>query len=242
MWPVRFYGNKELVVFIGGLEIPDELLPPLVSATLDFAVRHKSPMLYSIEGFPRADPNAPEEHEEEEELIILDDRLLAKMSMREEDKATGGKTEGLPEKHEAKTSSKKGAKADSIDKFATLKYGNKIHYVSTDIETAKKLHAQGHVPCVDAIIPGFTGQLLSQVSLSPVEMTVLIAPTATLYADFQSAIAPLKVIHSLIESPSDITPSIKCLYHDGALLARVLQETKHKKANLRSSGHVGMYG
>ena len=36
-------------------------------------------------------------------------------------------------------------------------FGKKIHYVSTSLEMAKKLRSLGHIPLVDGIIPGVTG-------------------------------------------------------------------------------------
>jgi len=54
-YPIRIYGDKRLVVFLCEMttKFPHEAIPSIVNCIYDFAHRHKSPMVYSIEGIPK---------------------------------------------------------------------------------------------------------------------------------------------------------------------------------------------
>jgi len=56
---------------------------------------------------------------------------------------------------------------EMIDQLATKMFGDKMHYVTTDVATAKRLRADNHIPVVDGIISGITGadgHIISSVS------------------------------------------------------------------------------
>lgn len=57
------------------------------------------------------------------------------------------KTKGKKEEEEEK----------GIEDFADAFFGGLLHYVTTDVELAKKLRGMGHIPIVDGILPGVTG-------------------------------------------------------------------------------------
>jgi len=54
-FPARVYGNEHLVVFLCEMafKVPPETIQSLVQCVYDFAHRHRSPMIYTIEGMPR---------------------------------------------------------------------------------------------------------------------------------------------------------------------------------------------
>jgi len=103
----RVYGNQKLVVFISeiNLKIPPEAVRSLVECIIDFAHRHRCPMIYSLEGFPKIEtvnidgkqvrlnlrPAGGDEDEEEAEVgeddseIIIDDTLITRLTLREQD-------------------------------------------------------------------------------------------------------------------------------------------------------------
>lgn len=62
-------------------------------------------------------------------------------------------------------------------------FKDKIHYVTTDIEVAKKLRKEGHIPVVDGIIPGVTGGLLAHAPLTEQEVTALLVPSSQIFPD-----------------------------------------------------------
>jgi len=103
----RIYGNKHIVVFIceTALKVPPEATRSVVQCILDFAHRHRSPMIYTIEGIPKEEKfslptgeevslklrggdeeeGSDEDYVPEEQLMLLDDSLLAKLTIREEE-------------------------------------------------------------------------------------------------------------------------------------------------------------
>jgi predicted ATP-grasp superfamily ATP-dependent carboligase len=54
-YPARVYGNKKVVVFVCEFQLEDSVVPNMVDAIYDFAKRHNSPMIYSVEGKPVSD-------------------------------------------------------------------------------------------------------------------------------------------------------------------------------------------
>lgn len=122
--PARVYGNKDLVVFICemSMKLPPEVIRSVVDCIFDFAHRHRSPMIYTIEGTPKTQtlelptgeeiqlklPEGGGEQEEEivpdERLLVIDDSLLAKLTLR--DKAENEKNgEAKTEEKEETTKS-----------------------------------------------------------------------------------------------------------------------------------------
>lgn len=123
----------------------------------------------------------------EERLLVIDDSLLTKLTLRDKDeKEKSGeiKPEEKDEKAKSPTSPskncklhfelgnsydvlarrKKGKKKDEeeekgIEDIADEMFGKLLHYVTTDVELAKKLRSLGHIPIVDGIVPGVTGSL-----------------------------------------------------------------------------------
>jgi len=100
--PGRIYGNKHCVVFICEMyfRVPPDAMQNLVQCIYDFAHRHRSPMIYVLEGMPKPNlvqlPTGEEveiciKNEEgndggEEESpvdMLIDDSILAKLTVRE---------------------------------------------------------------------------------------------------------------------------------------------------------------
>ncbi|KAL6064919.1 putative ABC transporter, partial [Balamuthia mandrillaris] len=247
----RLYGDRRLVVFICENELPKEAVATVVECIFSFALRHKSPMIYTIEGIPSGDkiklPSGEEVQlsaagEEEEELdtgvekIIIDDTALAELYLKqkkkkEEDEKKQKEAEGQKEeakdgkqqeKKEAATKAKgkkkeedkkkgkgkrrsaeeadeeKEEEEESKEELAERLYGDKIHYITTDIQLARKLRSMGLVPVVDGTIPGVTGGLMASAPLTTQEVTAILAPTSTVLPNTASAVDVLKLLAQLL--------------------------------------------
>lgn len=103
----RVYGDKRLVVFLCEFQLPPDVVHDVVDCIYDFARRHKSPMIYTLEGMPKQDKyelpsgeevsfkisrgggeDEQEEEEEEEEVqLVIDDSKLAELYKRQEEEA-----------------------------------------------------------------------------------------------------------------------------------------------------------
>jgi len=264
-YPVRIYGDKRLVVFMSemGLEVPPEALNSIIEGIYDFAHRHRCPMIYSIEGIPRPDSfevdgqqvqltipahgGEDEEGGEEEEggegSIIIDDTLLAKMELRENEKkakdpatAEAAKVPPSPAKisdSTVKRPAKRGDKSGkrekteeeeqkSIDQVADEMFGKKIHYVTTSLDMAKQLRKLGHIPLVDGIIPGVTGGLLAQAPLTEQEVTALLAPTSLILPVPEASIPILKLLQHFLPECQDLERACKDLEEEGSDLHKIL--------------------
>jgi len=101
--PGRIYGNEQCVVFICEMSfrVPPDAMQNLVQCIFDFAHRHRSPMIYVLEGMPKPHvvqlPTGEEVEiclktseegndgpEEESPLdMLIDDSILAKLTVRE---------------------------------------------------------------------------------------------------------------------------------------------------------------
>lgn len=250
-YPARVYGNEHLVVFICemNVRVPDEVVENLVECVFDFAHRHRSPMIYVLEGIPKPHvvqlPTGEEvvvrlgqrEHEceedeedesDNEDEMIIDDSFLAKLTVRQRVAETGSTkadqtsssttstSDSKPENTEEETkqtkpSKRRRARSQSltgdfeeddkqfrIAKLSDKLFADKIHYVTTNVELAKKLRGLGHIPVVDGLITGFTGGLLAEAPLKTRDVAAILAPGSTLFPDPDSAISVLKLLDSVL--------------------------------------------
>jgi len=133
-YPARIYGNKQLVVFLCEMafRVPPDAMGEVVQAIYDFAHRHRSQMIYALEGMPKPQiiqlptgeeveirlnrPVLEEDGEEnddagptEENSMLIDDSILAKLTVRErlKEKEEEAKTNPPAEKVEEKKTKKK---------------------------------------------------------------------------------------------------------------------------------------
>jgi len=129
--PGRIYGNEQCVVFICEMSfrVSPEAMQNLVQCIFDFAHRHRSPMIYVLEGMPKPHlvqlPTGEEvelflkndeENEGEEESpvdMLIDDSILAKLTVRErlKEKTTtvaveSGETKTVPKKKKTQETSR----------------------------------------------------------------------------------------------------------------------------------------
>jgi len=296
------------VVFICELttKFPTDDIPSIVDCIYDFAHRHKSPMIYSIEGIPKKETltlptgeeitlnlkpggggsggggrggseSGGEEGEEssggghgdyqEEPPIVIDDTLLAKMTRREEEKKvkekpeekkvdekkSPAKTGKSPKGRAAATSPKKGKKgkegddeeeSEDLEHIANELFGDKVHYVTTNNEVARKLRAAGYIPVVDGIIPGVSGGIIAQAPLTEQEVTVLLTPSSIIFPDAEAAVKTIKVF-MLLNPSLNLENSIKTLEKEGEDLKKLMKGLLSglDTTSLRKSGSVpyGMY-
>jgi len=301
---VRIYGDRSIVVFLCEMnsKFPDEVTGSIVDCIIDFAHRHKSPMLYSVEGVPKAEKitlptgeeielnlkqatqSSAEDEEEgsapvqEEQSIVLDDTLLAKLTKREQLKNAKDKPQAEAKKDQApapespkKEEPKKKGRAklnqsgsspkpkkgkgkgkdgeeeeeeSDIESVAQELFGSKIHYITTNLETAKKLRGLGHIPVVDGIIPGVTGGLLSQVPLTDEDITAFMCPSSAIFPDPDAAVRVLQLLAEL--NPGlDLKKGWEKLAKEGEDLKKLMKSLLSglDTTNLRKSGSVpyGMY-
>jgi len=246
------YGNEQLVVFICemSVRVPDEVVENLVECVFDFAHRHRSPMIYVLEGIPKPhvvqlptgeevvvrlgqhEPESEEgEDESKEDEMLIDDSFLTKLIVRQHVTEKSSSTLTSTSTSTSTTSSevpsadrknaenlddekqpkpllrKRRARAQSlsgdfeeadkqfrVSKLADKLFADKIHYVTTNVELAKKLRGMGHIPIVDGIITGFAGGLLAEAPLKTRDVAAILAPGSTLFPDPDSAISVLKLL------------------------------------------------
>jgi predicted ATP-grasp superfamily ATP-dependent carboligase len=304
---IRIYGDRRLVVFLCEMtsKFPDEATASIVDCILDFAHRHKCPMLYSIEGVPKSEKitlptgeeielnlkQASQSGEDDEESggggqsdelpLVLDDTVLAKLTKREEDKVAKAKpptpstsSTEQPKKEGEKDESPKKKRAaagkgklarsgsvprkkgkgkgkddeedeeDDIEEVAAELFGDKIHYLTTNIEMAKKLRAMGHIPVVDGIIPGVTGGILAQATLTDEDVTAILCPSSSIFPDPDAAVRVLKLLGDLIPT-LDFKKGWEALEKEGEDLKKLMKSLLSglDVSALKKSGSVpyGMY-
>jgi len=282
-FPARIYGNQNLVVFMSemNLKIPPETVRSLVDCIIDFAHRHRSSMIYSIEGIPKPDTvdidgkqvtfdiRAGGQGEGEEEYgegeddatseVIIDDTLLTRLTLREQDAQAkilnpassttplSDSRSGTPKKTRKNNKKQNNEEEEkTLEDMAEEMFGKKVHYITTNIESAKKMRASGLIPVVEGILPGTSGGLISKAPIldTDQDVTVLLAPTSLLLPDPNAVLPILKALSELI-------PGVKLdsvyeeIEKEGTDLHKMISSLLEKTvAEKRGAGKVpfGMYG
>jgi predicted ATP-grasp superfamily ATP-dependent carboligase len=98
-YPARIYGNKMIVIFTCEFQLNEEVVPSMVDAIYEFALRHRAPMIYTIEGMPTGDhfrlesgeeislqPEEDEEAADYGKLTFVDDTKLADLDLKKKEK------------------------------------------------------------------------------------------------------------------------------------------------------------
>ena len=236
--PARVYGNKKLVIFVCEFQLEDNVVPDMVEAIYDFAARHRSPMIYSVEGMPVSDkfllPSgeevalSPEEGggDDDDVKTYIDDSKLAELHMKEHGDDLDKKPEETEKSDDSKNKKKKKKKKseDEDEEFKTEEqkkeelaeklFGDKIHYLTTSPDLAVKLRSMGYIPVIDGIITNVTGGILAQAPFKAQEVTALLAPTGTLLPSPASAVALLKLLGTLLPNISICTSELELLKDD----------------------------
>jgi predicted ATP-grasp superfamily ATP-dependent carboligase len=277
--PARIYGNQNLVVFMSemNLKIPPETVRSLVDCIIDFAHRHRSPMIYSIEGKPRPDTvdidgkqvtfdirsgsqgDGDEEEGEEDDgtsEVIIDDTLLTRLTLREQDAQAkllnpsstiplSDSRSGTPKKNRKNNKKQHNEEEDkTIEDMAEEMFGKKVHYITTNIESAKKMRASGLIPVVEGIIPGTSGGLISKASFldNDQDVTVLLAPTSLLLPDPNAVLPILKVLSEMV--PGVELESVYAeIEKEGTDLHKMISSLLEKTvADKKGKVPFGMYG
>jgi len=292
-YPARVYGDEHLVVFICEMSfrVPDEVVENLVECVFDFAHRHRSPMIYVLEGIPKPHVvqlptgeeivvrlgQTPDESEEgeasasdHEEEMLIDDSFLTKLTVRQrqQEKSSSSsnssssvttgeqmavheeKPEEKPEEKQTKpTSKRRRARSQTsgdvpeeedkqfrISKLADKLFADKIHYVTTSIDLAKKLRALGHVPVVDGIITGVAGGLLAEAPLKTKDVTAILVPTSMLFPDPDSAVSVVKLLETIVPNIG-LSKVAAELEKDVASLKKMMKGLMQKlQSNIQSGG------
>jgi len=132
-----------------------------------------------------------------------------------------------------------------VETIANNLFGDRIHYVTTKHDVAKKLRADGHIPVVDGIVPGVTGGIIAQAPLTEQEVTILLIPSSVIFPDAEAAVKAIKCLTSL-EPGLELEKSIKLLEKEGEDLKKLMKgllSGLDTSSSLKKSGSVpyGMY-
>jgi len=121
-------------------------------------------------------------------------------------------------------------------------FNSVVHYITTNIETAKKMRKMGLIPVVDGIIPGTTGALISQAPLLEQDVTVLLAPTSLFLPDPNSVLPILKTLSELIPG-IELDSVYSEIEKEGSDLHKMISSLLEKAVS-EKKGKVpfGMYG
>eukprot|EP01128_Nolandella_sp_AFSM9_P010117 TRINITY_DN6943_c0_g1_i1.p1 TRINITY_DN6943_c0_g1~~TRINITY_DN6943_c0_g1_i1.p1 ORF type:complete len:448 (-),score=159.42 TRINITY_DN6943_c0_g1_i1:106-1371(-) len=208
----------------------------------------------------------------DETQIVIDDTLLTKLVLREkaQKEARGEITaEDLAKEKEEKEEKKKKKKKkarnnnplrspaskrkkdngddsdeEDIQDIADEMFKDNVHYVTTNIEVAKKLRGDGHIPVVDGIIPGITGGILAHAPLTNQDVTVLLVPASAVFPDPDAAIRCIEILDSLLNNVS-LEKANEGLAKEGEDLKKLMKGLMSgiDFSSLRKSGTVpyGMY-
>jgi len=144
-----------------------------------------------------------------------------------------------PRKQKKATDLELDAHRNSVEKIADKLFGNKVHYVTTNIDLAKKLRSLGHVPVCDGILPGLIGALVAEAPLRTTpDVVAFLVPTSTLLPDPDSAVQVLKILHILMPDLG-LDKAEQELEKDVASLKKMLQgllRNLTSDSNLRNLG------
>lgn len=272
--PARIYGNKNLVVFMSemSLKIPPEAIRSIVDCIVDFGHRHRAPMIYSLDGIPKADTvnidgkqvtidirsnssNGDGEDEGEEgpaednSEVIIDDTLLTRLTLRDQDAAAKllNKESSTPKLSDSPKKKRRNKPKDeeeekTIEEMAEEMFADKVHYITTNIEAAKKMRKSGMIPVVDGIIPGTTGCFVAKAPMLEQDITVLLAPTSLLLPDPNSVLPILKCLSEMIPGV-DLESVYADIEKEGTDLHKMISSLLEKTvAEKKKTVPFGMYG
>jgi len=117
-----------------------------------------------------------------------------------------------------------------------------VHYVTTNIEVAKKLRGMGLIPVVEGIIPGTSGGLISKAVLLDQDVTVLVAPTSLLLPDPNSVVPVLKTLSAMIPNVQ-LEGVYEEIENEGSDLHKMISSLLEKTIkDKRQNVPFGMYG
>jgi len=207
-----------VVIFISELRLNQTITGSVAALIYDFSRRHRSPMIYTIEGIPLNEtiqlPSGEEvslskdDEEDEETRTYVDDIKLYEQWMEKEGRATEEQKKEEPTKPSEQAKDKKKKKGrrktgeeeeeDSKEKKAEKMYGDKLHFTTTDSEMGAKLKGMGFVPVIEGVISGVSGALLAKAPLSDQNVTALLVPTSTVIPSANAARTLLHLLETLI--------------------------------------------
>jgi predicted ATP-grasp superfamily ATP-dependent carboligase len=119
-----------------------------------------------------------------------------------------------------------GLPMEQFDPASQKTYDNKLAFVSTSQRFSEKMLELGHEPLMDSVIVGVTGLILAEASLTPTDVSCLIAPTSTKYPDASSTVA---VVRTLSNYLTEITIDIAPLEKKAAALQQSVQQLLQKE-------------
>lgn len=220
---VRMVGNKNIVVLLSEFKVVDpEITQDLVDAVLDFAHRHGCSNLFTLEGVPKEvlakvlqDRAAERKEAEAKAAAKAEAKAAEKAAVASAPGAGEDESKSPPAKQEeeAKTATKQkkkkrrgmgGLQLEEDDPTASMseaeltKLMATLMYLTTHEETATKLKKLGHIPLRNAVVNGTTGRFLSNINLTDVEVTCLLAPTHSRLPDALSGVAIVQCLDELL--------------------------------------------
>ena len=202
--------------------VDPEITQDLVDAVLDFAHRHSCSNLFTLEGVPKEvlakvlqDRAAERKEAEAKAAAKAEAKAAEKAAVASAPGAGEDESKSPPAKQEeeAKTATKQkkkkrrgmgGLQLEEDDPTASMseaeltKLMATLMYLTTHEETATKLKKLGHIPLRNAVVNGTTGRFLSNINLTDVEVTCLLAPTHSRLPDALSGVAIVQCLDELL--------------------------------------------
>jgi predicted ATP-grasp superfamily ATP-dependent carboligase len=148
---IRIYGNKHLVVFTSEFPLSEEGENDLVASIMDFAGRHKSPLIVSVKSLD-GEPEGKSKYN-----IKIEDS-------EEEEDAPQSKEDILK----------------IIAKAKSRKVDEKLWFVTNDESFAEKMIKFEHKPIQDVIVSGVSAGLIAESSYSDITVCCLFSPLSDL--------------------------------------------------------------
>lgn len=231
--PIRIYGNKEICVAVGDIEMQpiqqSDLVYQICKAFLDFARRHKCRHVVSIEAYPvKGDMNR---------------QLRSIARMMPKDKKTIQLGGGDSDEDDGKAS-----KNDS-GKPKGKKIYEQVGFLTTSREIGEKLLAEGHKPVQTGTIIGTTGAMLTTsftcASDDP-PLTAILAPDPVQLPDQRGALLAVQVIKehfgvSSIDTTELKTEAERLANKISSTIETVKQQVRRQYVPQRGAPPPGMY-
>jgi len=210
---VRILGNKKLVVFLSEFAFAKpEVTHFIIHAMLDFATRHKSSSILTVEGISRQSV----ERELFERAKLL---KAAEANSKADSKAATSPSVDKNGKTLAVAAPKERARKPSGDDLdltpeekvmkdqATEKAGTTILFLTNSQTIDSQMLAMGHVPFANGVIDGITGKLVSEMAFTSVNIHAFVVSADMRFPDAHSAVNVVRCLATLLpELKVDLKP------------------------------------
>jgi predicted ATP-grasp superfamily ATP-dependent carboligase len=226
MPPVRVYGDERLVLFCSEFKIaannPD-VVNNLGEAVLDWAARHNSATVVSIDGLP---------------LESLDKKTMEaierKMGVR---RRGGSRTTPVPTGDNSTKESK-----DQHNSGADKDEQRFVSFMTNSESWAKMFLENKCKPIQDAMVPSLTGFIISEATFCKQDVVCLLAPVSKLFPDAWGAVNVIQMLDLMYPSVAiDIKPLEKKARELESKITSTMNEAIREQMLERQSNISSMY-